>query len=314
MMRAFPIPDLRHQAGLSLIELLVAMVIGLFLVGGLAALSVNSKTTYETQDYASRLQENARFAMQFLNYDLRMSGYYGCADVAGKVGVTGQTGGTYGDKVMFSYADVGDVITLTEDVAESATSLKVSSVVNLADDMEISIADCGASEVVQITDINETSKTLTVTPGLSRAYLAANAEIRFYDVYFYDVQVNGDNIPGLYRTDSSGAQELVQGVEYLRLLYGEDTDADDIPDVYRPQDEVTNWGTVKSIKVGMLMRSISNYKPDDNPTGEFGKAALSTGPFDILDLNGNDAVDPPQGDLRVQRRVFVNTIFVRNHI
>jgi type IV pilus assembly protein PilW len=70
----------RKIQGLSLVELMVALTIGLIILAGVSTLFVSSKKTYTTQDRLARLQENARFAMQFLIKDLRLAGYYGCVD------------------------------------------------------------------------------------------------------------------------------------------------------------------------------------------------------------------------------------------
>lgn len=67
------------QSGLSLIELMVALVIGLILTAGIIQLFVGSKQTYRFQEALSRLQENGRFATETLNYDVRMAGNMGCA-------------------------------------------------------------------------------------------------------------------------------------------------------------------------------------------------------------------------------------------
>ena len=70
----------RKIRGLSLVELMVALTIGLIILAGVSTLFVSSRKTYTTQDRLARLQENARFAMQFLIKDLRLAGYYGCLD------------------------------------------------------------------------------------------------------------------------------------------------------------------------------------------------------------------------------------------
>lgn len=75
-----PVPSRRAQRGIGVIELMVAMVLGLFLLGGTLTLFSTNKKTYEVNDDLSRLQENARFAMEFLARDIRMAGYFGCAD------------------------------------------------------------------------------------------------------------------------------------------------------------------------------------------------------------------------------------------
>lgn len=69
----------QFQAGLSLIEIMVALVIGLILTAGIIQLFVGSKQTYRFQEALSRVQENGRFAIEALNRDLRMAGNMGCA-------------------------------------------------------------------------------------------------------------------------------------------------------------------------------------------------------------------------------------------
>jgi len=70
----------RTQRGFSLVELMVAMAIGIFLMFGAVTVFTNSKRTYNENEVSSRLQENLRFASEILTHDVRMSGYYGCAN------------------------------------------------------------------------------------------------------------------------------------------------------------------------------------------------------------------------------------------
>ncbi len=71
---------LRGQRGLTLIEVLVALSVGLLLLGGAASMMVSNKRVYEEQQMMSRLQENMRFAFDTLLYDIRMAGHVGCSD------------------------------------------------------------------------------------------------------------------------------------------------------------------------------------------------------------------------------------------
>ncbi len=64
--------------GFSLVELMVALVISLILLGGVIKIYESSKQAYRAQDSQARLQENGRFAMYFLAKDIRMAGYMGC--------------------------------------------------------------------------------------------------------------------------------------------------------------------------------------------------------------------------------------------
>lgn len=64
--------------GVSLVELMVGMVLGLFVIGVMSAVYMGSRNTFVAQESGSRLQENGRFAMDTIANDLRMSGFRGC--------------------------------------------------------------------------------------------------------------------------------------------------------------------------------------------------------------------------------------------
>lgn len=70
----------RHtrEAGLTLIELMIAITLSLFIVGAVISLYITSQHLYRVQDNLSRLQESARYAMNAMARDLRMAGYEGC--------------------------------------------------------------------------------------------------------------------------------------------------------------------------------------------------------------------------------------------
>jgi type IV pilus assembly protein PilW len=65
------------QLGLSLIEMMVAMVIGAVLIFGAAQVYVTSKGAYGVNESVARLQETARYAMSVIEPDVRMSNYWG---------------------------------------------------------------------------------------------------------------------------------------------------------------------------------------------------------------------------------------------
>lgn len=68
---------IRRQAGLSLVELMVAMAIGTFLLAGAITVFGKTRDLYRTNDAAARLQETARYAMSTIEADLRMANYWG---------------------------------------------------------------------------------------------------------------------------------------------------------------------------------------------------------------------------------------------
>ncbi|MBP6201512.1 MAG: PilW family protein [Azonexus sp.] len=71
----------RYQLGFTLIELMIAMVLNLILIGGIFVLYRGSGETSRAQSAVSSVQENLRFAFEYLSFDVRMAGYNGCANV-----------------------------------------------------------------------------------------------------------------------------------------------------------------------------------------------------------------------------------------
>jgi len=66
------------QTGLTLVELMVAMIISLLLLGGTITIFMSNKQTYLVNEASSRVQENGRFSFDFLSNDVRMAGFFGC--------------------------------------------------------------------------------------------------------------------------------------------------------------------------------------------------------------------------------------------
>lgn len=73
-----PTKTSRKQQGLTLVELMIAMTIGLLLLGGIIAIMISSRQTYRVNEALSRMQDNARYAFQLMSRDIRMAGYFGC--------------------------------------------------------------------------------------------------------------------------------------------------------------------------------------------------------------------------------------------
>lgn len=74
--------NMRKSVGFTLVEVLVALTLGLFLTAGLIQLFVANSQTNRVAAASARIQENARFAMELLARDIRMAGYLGCASSA----------------------------------------------------------------------------------------------------------------------------------------------------------------------------------------------------------------------------------------
>ncbi|MEX2469321.1 MAG: PilW family protein [Pseudohongiellaceae bacterium] len=78
MTTTLPTSSRKQQSGLSLIELMIAMVLGLTLALGVAQVYVGTTTTERDQDARLRIQENGRFGLNFIGNEMRMAGYLGC--------------------------------------------------------------------------------------------------------------------------------------------------------------------------------------------------------------------------------------------
>jgi type IV pilus assembly protein PilW len=66
---------------MTLVELMVGLAIGLFLVAVISMMFVGSRGTFVAQETGARQQENGRFALDVIAADLRMSGFRGCTRV-----------------------------------------------------------------------------------------------------------------------------------------------------------------------------------------------------------------------------------------
>ncbi|MEZ5558242.1 MAG: PilW family protein [Pseudomonadales bacterium] len=69
----------RRAGGFSLVELLLALSLGLVVVTGIVQLFVGNSQTYTVLNGQARLQENGRFALEFISRAARSSGFLGCA-------------------------------------------------------------------------------------------------------------------------------------------------------------------------------------------------------------------------------------------
>lgn len=181
----------RHSAaarvrGLSLIELMVGMVIGLMLSGAAIGVFLSNKQVFTTTENLGRMQDNGRFAFESLARDLREAGGNPCSrhlPIANTLndpednwwsnwgepvqGTDGAAGGS--DSIIIkSGGDTG--LSITEHSANSA-QFKVSSNNHGLKDGDILMAcDYKQAAIFQATNTNEANRTVvhntgTGTPG-----------------------------------------------------------------------------------------------------------------------------------------------------
>lgn len=87
---------MKRQSGLSLVELMVALVLGLIVVAAVIELFISSRQLYRVQDVKARMQEDGRFAMYRIGELIDRAGYRGCASVRNQAATDddGQTDGS----------------------------------------------------------------------------------------------------------------------------------------------------------------------------------------------------------------------------
>lgn len=73
-----PLPSRQQVRGFGLIELMIALALGLFLVGGAISVFVTNQQAYRTTEQLSRMQESGRTAVELMARQLREAGGSPC--------------------------------------------------------------------------------------------------------------------------------------------------------------------------------------------------------------------------------------------
>jgi type IV pilus assembly protein PilW len=83
---------MKKMYGLSLVELLVSIAVGVILMTGVMQVFLSAKSSYSTQQALGRVQENSRFILELIGKDIRNIGYGGCGDMARKIRLSTSNG------------------------------------------------------------------------------------------------------------------------------------------------------------------------------------------------------------------------------
>lgn len=134
------------------------------------------------------------------------------------------------------------------------------------------ISDCQKARIFQVGSIDGSGAITHPAGGLvpgnsdgtwggsaapSQERFGTDAEIIRYGTFIYYLANNPGGEPALYRKASRGrTEELVEGVEDMQILYGEnsDADADGTPDRFVAALGVTDWDQVTAVRVWVLLR------------------------------------------------------------
>ncbi|MGH8507059.1 MAG: PilW family protein [Stenotrophobium sp.] len=224
----------RHQVGLTLIELMLALLIGLIIIAGVGEVFLAGRASYNVQQRLGDLQENGRFALLFLQRDIRQAGFPKNAIPTIDVFSTGLAtpltkdgGGNASDQISISYqADATGIGPTTDCLGQTPPVATPTMITN--------------------TYFIDTTKTRAKGQALGRLMCRGNGNAQ--------------------------AQPLVDGIENMQIQYGEDFDdgtANPVPagygyaDRYVRADEVVNWNNVVSVRVAVLASTIDSVIGDD---------------------------------------------------
>ncbi|MGB9429806.1 MAG: PilW family protein [Gammaproteobacteria bacterium] len=354
-----------RQTGLSLIELMIAMLVGLILIAGVLAIFISSRKTYGVNGAVAQIQENGRFALYFLNTSARKAGYMGCATSPTTVSYLNPVADDLPynfSQAVYGFSFTGAVPAASENpaldpsaadwtpnldaaltglvlpntdvlvvrftqgspvyITNIATSTSIVATVNslsgapgqpdLAPGNLFLATNCLSAIVMQATT-NTTGTTLEYagsgSPGntagdvLPQSFIGAMVVSPVTQVFY--IGQGADGSPSLMQasTTASGgfsAQELVPGVENMRVLYGVDLTGSQVPTQYENAEAVDaagNWPQVVSIKIALLTRSNTAAVP-------LPAAAV---PYTLLNSNITAPLDTRM------RQTFLTTISLRNN-
>jgi len=384
-----------RNRGFSLVEMMVAIVIGLILLAGVSSVMVSTKRSYNTQDSLGRMQENARIAMVIMERDLRNAGYMGCnnnstnvTNVLDPTG-TGYSDFNYGISTLFEGSEGGgnfypsgttvasvlgtvtpragtdmfvirgaspdDSFQIKQKAVNEAGSLHIVAGSDIQAGEILMLSDCSSTDIFQVTSKNTSSSldnlvhnsgTTGIEPGndpksaisgsngakLSKIYDTDAQLMRFQSTVYY-IANGASGEPALWRrriTTTGGFtdEELVEGIENLQVLYGEDTNNDDIPDAWRKAydptdttkpDRVQNWSHVVAVRFGIISRALANLNSDRRTANR----AEDTKSLDIdgdgtPDFTGTETTSTTSDtgvttkDRLYDRRMFRTTVLLRN--
>lgn len=347
----------RAQRGLSLVELMIGITIGLIVMGALTYIFVGSRGAYRANENLARVQEAGRFALDYIAQDLRMTSFAGCRsrslNVAGgtlanvtqpAVAFNGAGDGVVGFEDGAGWANptaivraAGDVINVRRAagmmVRLAANSDPIARTVTIEHNGVgirngdiVVLANCERALMFRVTNSPATTgignfpttleyKTVGAGVGGTDGNAAtvpndvftpdSRAQVMRFVETSYFVGVNPAGRPALYRVVGGTAEELVDGIEDLDILYGIDTSApepDGIADAYVRANAVTNWSQVVSVRISALA------------VGLDGNVAVGPQTYAFRDTNGDGVPETQTAPDRRLRQVFTTTVALRNRM
>lgn len=329
-----------RDRGMSLVEVMVAMVIGLVLMIGATDVYISSRKTYETNEAVARLQETARFAVSVIEPDVRKANYWGYLKVGGRItGFSPQTaaadatvtGGAVSTQCGSNFAiDLQTNVEGNNNGYALACAASGAGAVTSADTLTIRRVSAVVSSAPAAAPVIRVCSTRTggALVNAGGGCLAPLSQMNDLVVNTYYVDRDSDEqvgLPSLRRwslgnvpiTAAAGFfdNEIVPGVEDMQVQFGIDTGTGSVTQYVDAAGPIAlNGAQVLAVRIWLLVRA-ERAEPGfvDNRTYVYGDRLVANGT--TATLNGAGAAGKAYAPKDGFRRLLVSrTIMIRNEV
>ena len=268
----------KTQQGFSLVEMLLAMLIGLIIMGGIMSVYTNTRDLQRSSEDQVNLVTDARFALETIGYDLRHAGVFGGTNVTtlvscrmGDASCPATMPLATGDCYNEWYINIEEPIAGGEGVAPAGYSCILNHkantdvlVVRYADSNPVETADLvSGTAYVRSNYLGGQLFTGTAEPVIpgNTGTLTANHQLYSRAYYISDyTNTPGDGLPSLRRVDLINGpqvqdQLILPGATNLQVQYGEDMNGDGAIDKFVNADAVTDFTKVYAVRLWVLIKT-----------------------------------------------------------
>ncbi|CAN5394661.1 hypothetical protein BH11PSE11_BH11PSE11_12750 [soil metagenome] len=313
-----------RQEGVTIVELMIAMALGLLVVLLATVLLLSSKAGFTTQDEAARIQDSGRYAIETISRAVRQAAYENWDSDEGPI-LTALDAG----------ANIAGLDANSLKESSNGLDSPVQASINGSDVLALRFFGAGTGSNGDGTMLN--------CAGFGVASPASKEgvdEERGWSIFYVAADTNGEpELRCKYRGKTAWSSDAIaRGVESFQVLYGVDTDLDGMPNQFltasaiqslddalvltgeddaareRDRNRKTWWKKVVVVKFGLLLRGSQNSRSDtlNKQYDLFGKDYAEAHAASDRGTRLNEAKLPVATRNRI-RKMFTITVQLRNH-